>query len=85
VTLVHASTPPPPPVSAPWLLGALQPPTLGPVLKSTYRAQVVRVGPRSVHMHLWDSSGEERFKSLTKAFFRGAVGGAWEVCLPLGA
>ncbi len=64
-----------------WLLVALQAPTIG----AAFRAQVVRVGPRSVHMHLWDTSGEEKYKSLTKAFFRGAVGGAWEVCLPLGA
>ena len=34
------------------------------------------MGTRSVHMHLWDTSGEEKYKSLTKAFVRGAVGGA---------
>ena len=38
------------------------------------RVSVVRVGGKRVKLQLWDTVGNERFKSLTTAYYRGAHG-----------
>ena len=31
---------------------------------------------KEVKLHIWDTAGEEMYRSMTKSFFRGSAGGA---------
>ena len=39
-----------------------------------FRSKVVNIDGTQVKLQLWDTSGQERFKTITHAYYRGAVG-----------
>ncbi|XP_038057642.1 ras-related protein Rab-13-like isoform X2 [Patiria miniata] len=39
-----------------------------------FKIRCVQVGDRLIKMQLWDTSGQERFRSMTQAYYRGAAG-----------
>jgi small GTP-binding protein len=39
-----------------------------------FKAFAVPVDDRTVRLQIWDTAGQERFKSVSKAYFRNAVG-----------
>ncbi|XP_022089857.1 ras-related protein Rab-8B-like [Acanthaster planci] len=39
-----------------------------------FKIRCVQVGDRLVKIQLWDTSGQERFRSMTQAYYRGAAG-----------
>ncbi|XP_010467027.1 PREDICTED: ras-related protein RABB1b-like isoform X2 [Camelina sativa] len=36
--------------------------------------RVVTIGGRSIKLHIWDTAGQETFRSITRSFYRGAAG-----------
>jgi len=38
------------------------------------RSKVVTVGDEKVRLQIWDTAGQERFRTLTSAYYRGAMG-----------
>ncbi|KAJ9094283.1 hypothetical protein QFC21_006109 [Naganishia friedmannii] len=38
-----------------------------------FNSKVVRIGDKSVKLQIWDSAGQERFKSVTRSYYRGAA------------
>ena len=45
-------------------------PTTGP----EFRTKVIQVRSESVKMQIWDTSGHEAFKSLTKSYYKSSAG-----------
>lgn len=39
-----------------------------------FRIKSIRVGEKFVKLQLWDTSGQERFRSMTQSYYRGAAG-----------
>ena len=39
-----------------------------------YKSQVRKINGQSVSIELWDTSGQDRYKSVTKTFFKGSDG-----------
>jgi len=39
-----------------------------------FKMKTVRIGNRRVKQQLWDTSGQERFKTVTRAYYKGAAG-----------
>lgn len=52
-------------------LGSDYNPTIGVAFK-TY---LLRLEDKAIKMHLWDTAGQEKFRSLAKSYFRNAIGG----------
>jgi len=38
------------------------------------RSKVVNIGDENVRLQIWDTAGQERFRTLTSAYYRGAMG-----------
>lgn len=39
-----------------------------------FGSKVVNVGGKNVKLQIWDTAGQERFRSVTRSYYRGAVG-----------
>ncbi|XP_071965278.1 ras-related protein Rab-13-like [Antedon mediterranea] len=39
-----------------------------------FRVKTIEVDGRTMKLQLWDTSGQERFRSMTRSYYRGAVG-----------
>jgi small GTP-binding protein len=39
-----------------------------------FGSQIVEVGDKSVNLRVWDTAGDERFRSITRSYYRNAVG-----------
>jgi Ras-related protein Rab-4B len=39
-----------------------------------FGAKTLRIGDRAIKMQIWDTSGQERFRSVTHSYYRGALG-----------
>ena len=46
------------------------PPTLG----IDYKISQIAVGPETIKLQIWDTAGQEKFKSITENFYKGAQG-----------
>ncbi|CAK62890.1 unnamed protein product (macronuclear) [Paramecium tetraurelia] len=40
-----------------------------------FGSREIRVMDQNVNLHIWDTAGQESFRSLTRSFYRGAIGG----------
>lgn len=45
-----------------------------PTIGVDFKTYTVKEGDSSVVLHIWDTAGQERFRSIAKAYFRGALG-----------
>jgi small GTP-binding protein len=50
--------------------------TVGPTIGVEFKCYRVTCGDEIVKLNIWDTAGQEKFKSVAKAYFREAVGGA---------
>jgi len=39
-----------------------------------FGSKIVQVAGKSVKLQIWDTAGQERYRSVTKSYYRGAVG-----------
>ncbi len=39
-----------------------------------FSSKMLDVGDKKVKLQLWDTAGQERFRSVTKSYYKGAVG-----------
>lgn len=39
-----------------------------------FGSKIIEVGGRSVKLQIWDTAGQERYRSVTRSYYRGAVG-----------
>jgi small GTP-binding protein len=39
-----------------------------------FGSQVIEVGDKAVNLRVWDTAGDERFRSITRSYYRNAVG-----------
>lgn len=39
-----------------------------------YSSKSITIGEKDIKLQLWDTAGQERFKSVTKSYYKGAVG-----------
>merc|ERR1711959_396683 len=39
-----------------------------------FGAKIINVGGRSIKLQIWDTAGQERYRSVTRSYYRGAVG-----------
>ncbi|TPX43900.1 hypothetical protein SeLEV6574_g04815 [Synchytrium endobioticum] len=39
-----------------------------------FGSKVIRVGHKSIKLQIWDSAGQERFRAVTRSYWRGAAG-----------
>ena len=39
-----------------------------------FGSQVIEVGTKAVNLRVWDTAGDERFRSITRSYYRNAVG-----------
>ena len=39
-----------------------------------FGSQIVEIGDRTVNLRVWDTAGDERFRSITRSYYRNAVG-----------
>ena len=47
-----------------------------------FGSRIVDVGGKSVKLQIWDTAGQERFRSVTRSYYRGAMGAliVYDVC-----
>ena len=45
-----------------------------PTIGVDYRSQIVKVEDKQVKLQLWDTSGQERYKTITSTYYRRAKG-----------
>ncbi|CAK9317835.1 unnamed protein product [Citrullus colocynthis] len=41
---------------------------------SEFGARMITINRRLIKLHIWDTAGQETFKSITRSFYRGAIG-----------
>ena len=39
-----------------------------------FSSMVIRIGTKSIKLHVWDTAGQERFRAVSKSYYRGAIG-----------
>lgn len=39
-----------------------------------FKEKIVTVNKRKIKLQIWDTAGQERFHTITKAYYRGALG-----------
>ena len=39
-----------------------------------FSSQIIKVGPKRIKLQLWDTAGTERFRSVSRSYYRGAAG-----------
>jgi len=39
-----------------------------------FGSKIIRVGGRQIKLQIWDTAGQERYRSVTRSYYRGAVG-----------
>jgi small GTP-binding protein len=45
-----------------------------PTLGVEFGSKVVAIGERKIKLQLWDTAGQESFKSITRAYYKGSIG-----------
>lgn len=39
-----------------------------------FGSKMISIGDKAIKLHIWDTAGQETFKSITKSYYRGAAG-----------
>ena len=39
-----------------------------------FGSKIIKVGGRQIKLQIWDTAGQERYRSVTRSYYRGAVG-----------
>lgn len=45
-----------------------------PTIGVDYKSKVLKVDDKTVKLQIWDTSGQERFKTITSSYYKGAKG-----------
>lgn len=39
-----------------------------------FSSKMLKIGDKDVKLQLWDTAGQEKFRSVTRSYYKGAVG-----------
>ena len=39
-----------------------------------FSSKTINLGDQEIKLQLWDTAGQERFRSVTKSYYKGAIG-----------
>lgn len=45
-----------------------------PTIGVDFRIKTIKVGDELIKMSIWDAAGQERYKSITNSYYKGATG-----------
>ena len=48
---------------------------IDPTIGVEFGSKIVQINNKDIKLQIWDTAGQENFRSITRAYFRGAIGG----------